>query len=136
MQKVNKIKYELFSSYNFIALSLCIMTIMGGYHLYDNFELIKHGGYSFYAWLNVQSPFLAGAIGLWILGVFTFLIRDVPKRIWSVIVKQSTVTLTLNNVDEVYDNFRNHFDDKDEKIWFLEDLIFELKDELEDIKND
>ena len=21
-------------------------------------------------------------------------------------------------MDEVYDNFRNHFDDKDEKIWF------------------
>ena len=34
-------------------------------------------------------------------------------------------------MDEVYDNFRNHFDDKDEKIWFLEELIFELKDELE-----
>ena len=36
-------------------------------------------------------------------------------------------------MDEVYDNIRNHFDDKDEKIWFLEELIFELKDELEDI---
>ena len=32
-------------------------------------------------------------------------------------------------MDEVYDNIRNHFDDKDEKIWFLEELIFELKDE-------
>tara|TARA_Y100001970_G_C13784746_1_gene627200 strand:- start:359 stop:523 length:165 start_codon:yes stop_codon:yes gene_type:complete len=38
-------------------------------------------------------------------------------------------------MDEVYDNFRNHFNDKDEKIWFLEELIFELKDELEDIKH-
>ena len=38
-------------------------------------------------------------------------------------------------MDEVYDNIRNHFDDKDEKIWFLEELIFELKDELEDIKH-
>ena len=38
-------------------------------------------------------------------------------------------------MDEVYDNFRNHFDDKDEKIEFLEELIFELKDELEDIKH-
>tara|TARA_B100001250_G_scaffold4641_1_gene3928 strand:- start:1115 stop:1291 length:177 start_codon:yes stop_codon:yes gene_type:complete len=37
-------------------------------------------------------------------------------------------------MDEVYDNFRNHFDDKDEKIWFLEELIRELQDELEDIK--
>ncbi len=38
-------------------------------------------------------------------------------------------------MDEVYDNIRNHFDDKEEKIWFLEELIFELKDELEDIKH-
>ena len=39
-------------------------------------------------------------------------------------------------MDEVYDNIRNHFnDDKDEKIWFLEELIFELKDELNDIKH-
>ncbi len=38
-------------------------------------------------------------------------------------------------MDEVYDNIRNHFDDKDEKIWFLEELIFELKDELEDIQD-
>ena len=105
MEQVNKIKYELFSSYNFIGLSLIVMVVLGGYHLYDNYELIKAGGYSFYAWLNVQSPFLAGAIGLWILGVFTFLIRDVPKRLWTIIVKQSTVTLTLNNVDEIYDHF-------------------------------
>ena len=32
-------------------------------------------------------------------------------------------------MDEVYDNFRNHFD-KDEKIDFLEELIDELKEEL------
>ena len=39
-------------------------------------------------------------------------------------------------MDEVYDNLRNHFyDSKDEKIWFLEELIFELKDELDDIKH-
>ena len=36
---------------------------------------------------------------------------------------------------EVNYNIRNHFDDKEEKIWFLEELIFELKDELEDIKH-
>ena len=36
---------------------------------------------------------------------------------------------------EVYDNLKNNFNDKDDKIWFLEELIFELKDELEDIKH-
>ncbi len=38
-------------------------------------------------------------------------------------------------MDEVYDNFRNHFD-KDEKIWFLEELIEELQDELENIQDE
>ncbi len=38
-------------------------------------------------------------------------------------------------MDEVYDNIINHFNDKDEKIWFLEELIFELKDELDNIKH-
>ena len=38
-------------------------------------------------------------------------------------------------MDEVYDNFHNHFDDDDEKVWFLEELIEELQDELENIKD-
>jgi len=38
-------------------------------------------------------------------------------------------------MDEVYDNFSNHFDDTDEKVWFLEELIKELKDELENIQD-
>ena len=38
-------------------------------------------------------------------------------------------------MDEVYYNFSNHFDDdKDEQIWFLEELIEELQDELKFIK--
>ena len=40
-------------------------------------------------------------------------------------------------MDEVYDNFNNHFDDdKDEQVWFLEELIEELQNELKFIKND
>jgi len=38
-------------------------------------------------------------------------------------------------MDEVHDNFRNHFDDTDEKVWFLEELIQELKYELDYIVN-
>jgi hypothetical protein len=38
-------------------------------------------------------------------------------------------------MDEVYDNFNNHFDDTDEKVWFLEELIQELKHELDYIAN-
>ena len=40
-------------------------------------------------------------------------------------------------MDEVYNNFNNHFDDdKDEQVWFLEELIEELQNELKFIKND
>jgi len=48
---------------------------------------------------------IAGAISLWALGTATFFARDIPKRIWGIIVKQTTIELTLNNVDVVYDNF-------------------------------
>ena len=42
---------------------------------------------------------------------------------------------TRRIMDEVYDNFKNHFDDTDEKVWFLEELIQELKYELDYIVN-
>jgi len=38
-------------------------------------------------------------------------------------------------MDEVYDNFDRHFDDIDEKVWFLEYLIEKLNDELEYIQD-
>ena len=39
-------------------------------------------------------------------------------------------------MDEVYETFDNHFDEeKDEQVWFLEELIKELKDELENIQD-
>jgi len=34
-------------------------------------------------------------------------------------------------MDEVHDNFDRHFDDIDEKVWFLEYLIEKLQDELD-----
>jgi hypothetical protein len=34
-------------------------------------------------------------------------------------------------MDEVHDNFHNHFDDEDEKLDFLEELINKLKDEVD-----
>jgi len=34
-------------------------------------------------------------------------------------------------MDEVYNNFDRHLDDTDEKVWFLEELIDKLHDELD-----
>jgi len=39
-------------------------------------------------------------------------------------------------LDEVYYNFNNHFDDNEEKIWFLEELIEQLQNELEYYENE
>jgi len=36
-------------------------------------------------------------------------------------------------MDEVWDNFSNHFDDEDERLDFLEELIDKLKDEIDHI---
>ena len=44
------------------------------------------------------------------------------------------MTKYVNRImDEVYDNFRNHFDN-DEKIWFLEELIEEFQEVENGIK--
>ena len=37
-------------------------------------------------------------------------------------------------MDEVYDNFERHFD-RDEKVWFLEELVNKLETELQYIHN-
>jgi chaperone BCS1 len=100
-----KEKYTLFSSYNLIGALVLIVVGSVLYNVVSNLDAIKAAGLAFYAWLNAQSPFLAGAIGLWILGIVTFLSRDIPSRVWEVFVKQTTVTLTMNNVDDVYDHF-------------------------------
>lgn len=97
--------YEIFSYYNFVAVISAISILWASYYVFANIDLIKMIGIGFYGWLNNQSPFLAGAIGVWILGVSTFLIRGVPQKIMQFAIKQFTVELTLNNVDDVYDHF-------------------------------
>lgn len=75
------------------------------YNVYLSVDDVKAFGLSLYAWLNKQNPMIAGAISLWALGSGTYIARDIPSRIWRVVVKQTTVVLTLNNIDNVYDNF-------------------------------
>lgn len=98
-------KYEIFSYYNLVAVVSAIVIIISFSYVISNVENIKVTSIAFYAWLNNQSPFLAGAIGVWIIGVATWLARGIPNQLWNFSVKQLTVELTLNNIDEVYDNF-------------------------------
>ncbi len=92
----------------YIMLLITISFLVLAYSIligYQNFDLVKTTGISFYAWLNAQSPFLAGAIGVWILGVGTFVIRYIPKSVWNIIVKQATITLVINNDMDSYRQF-------------------------------
>jgi chaperone BCS1 len=75
------------------------------YQCYINLEAIKAFGVSIYAWLNAQNPMIAGAISLWALATLSYISRSIPQKLWSILLKQSTVSLTMNNEDEVYTNF-------------------------------
>jgi len=78
------------------------------YYTYDiaiNFDEIKVQALEAYAWMNLQNEFITAGVGLWLLGVVTYLAKDLPRKAWGFIVKQATVTLTLNNCDDVYDHF-------------------------------
>ncbi len=97
--------YELLSPYNFVAVASIIIVVSLLYYVAINMDTLKTIGLEFYDWLNNQSPFLAGAIGVWVLGVATYLARGIPNKIWDFTVKQLTVELTLNNIDDVYGDF-------------------------------
>jgi len=75
------------------------------YYSYTSMTDLKLLGLSLWEWLNKQNPMIAGAISLWALGSFTYLGRSVPAQIWSIVVKQSTVRLVINNEDNVYTHF-------------------------------
>lgn len=102
---MKKNKNKLFSYYNLILLVVLSVVYLFGHYILFNLEAIKLTGISLFAWLNKQNPMVAGAISLWALSVASYLARGVPQKIWGIVVKQTTVTLTLNNIDDVYDNF-------------------------------
>jgi len=79
-------------------LSIC-------YFVISNIDVMKVVVANGYDWINKQNPMVAGAISLWALGTFTFMFNNVPVKLWGWIVKQTTVSLTLNNEDRVYYEF-------------------------------
>lgn len=98
----------IFSAYGFIAL--IILTVIGVaiYYTYGavvNIGDIKAKFVELYTWGNAQNEFATAGVSLWLLGVATYLAKDIPYKVWRFLVKQSTVTLTLNNCDDVYEEF-------------------------------
>lgn len=53
--------------------------------------------YAHFVTLSTQSPFVAGVLVAWFLGVSTYLLRNVPASVFHFIRRQTTVTLTINN---------------------------------------
>lgn len=52
-----------------------------------------------------QYPMVAGAFSLWFLGVFSYLARDIPKKILNLIDKQCFTRLSLMSTSQSYHNF-------------------------------
>ena len=56
-----------------------------------------------------DNQMIAGAISLWGLGVLSYLGRNVPKRIWESVLKQSTTEMTLMSSSQAFYNFLTWF---------------------------
>lgn len=88
----------------FIAI-MTLSTLVVGWYMLSHVGYVTAKGHVIYEWLNKQNPMIAGAVSLWFLGSLSYVARNIPQQVWIWIVKQSTVTLTINNVDEVYHHF-------------------------------
>jgi mitochondrial chaperone BCS1 len=49
-----------------------------------------------------SNPVVAGVVGLWGLGVVTFLLRDIPRKVLNFLERQLTTTLVLNSQDKAF----------------------------------
>lgn len=49
-----------------------------------------------------EYPALAGVVGIYSMGVSTYLLRDVPNKIWNNVQRQFFTTLTVRSRDRVY----------------------------------
>ena len=59
---------------------------------------------NFFTSLSAQNQFLASMVGIWSLGIVTFLTKDIPKKLIAFLTKHFTTTLTVANVNNFYYN--------------------------------
>lgn len=76
----------------------------------DLIVLIKSNIDSFHLYAK-EYPFLAGGIGLWMLGVMSYILKGIPSSIWSLIQRNTVTKLTLINTHESYYNFIKWYSD-------------------------
>lgn len=70
----------------------------------DIIALIKSNIDAFHLYAK-EYPFLAGGIGLWMLGVVSYILKGIPSSIWSLIKRNVVTKLTIINTHESYYNF-------------------------------
>lgn len=49
-----------------------------------------------------ENPVIGGACALWLLGSSTYLLRSLPNKLWAFFVRHATVTMSINNSDELF----------------------------------
>jgi len=52
--------------------------------------------------LTKESPVLSGLVGIWGLGVSSYLLRNIPDTLWKIIKKQCTTSVTIINTSKIY----------------------------------
>ena len=99
------------NTYILLIILAVISLSYSAYYAYNNIQFVTTQVMVLYAWVNKQNPMIAGVIVLWALGVSTFIARSVPSKILAWSEKQLTITLSINNIDDVYDNFLQWYHD-------------------------
>lgn len=77
-------------------------------------ELLNYGRElvaSFHVYAK-EYPFLAGGVGLWLIGIFSYLLKDLHNRVISFIKRTFSTTLTIMNTTETYYDFIKWYSDK------------------------
>lgn len=59
-------------------------------------------GWEMYSEMMKANPFMASALTLYVTGLFTYVFRTVPGRIWSYWVNQFTVSVAIHNNDNLF----------------------------------
>ncbi len=64
-----------------------------------------------FATYSKEYPIVAGGLGMWGLGMATFLLRAIPIRLWGLFVRHATTTLTIASTHTSYHDFLRWYEE-------------------------
>ena len=56
------------------------------------------------------NPVMGGMAGVWLLGVITYFFKSIPTKIWRNVVRYTTVSMTLNNMNPSFHNLLSWYE--------------------------